>query len=186
MRMLYREAPVDAIVCSVGGGGLLNGVMEGVERHKKTIGRSGQTPRVLAVETVGADSLNASVRAGEHVTLPGISSIAASLGATRVSDKTWEWASTKKDELTSVTVTDPEAAMACVKFLEDVRILVEVACGATLATAYNGDLRRYLGKGMSDDEWRERNVVLVVCGGSNANMEVLQGYKALYGDKVLK
>ncbi|KAK5656306.1 hypothetical protein OQA88_4686 [Cercophora sp. LCS_1] len=184
MRMNHREASIDAVVCSVGGGGLLNGVMEGLERHKKTIGRPGQTPKVLAVETVGADSLNASVRAGEHVTLPKITSIAGSLGATRVSDKSWEWASTRKDDLISITVTDPQAAMACVRFLEDVRILVEPACGATLATAYYGNLRRQLGKGMSDDGWRERNVVLVVCGGSNANMEALQGYKELYGSEV--
>ncbi|KAK1760849.1 catabolic L-serine/threonine dehydratase [Echria macrotheca] len=183
MRLSHGEAPVDALVCSVGGGGLLNGIMEGLERHKRDISRPGnQMPRVLAVETVGADSLNASVRAGKHVTLPAITSIAASLGATRVSDKTWEWASTS-EHLISVTVTDAEAAMACVRFLDDVRILVEVACGATLATVYNGDLRKHVGKGMSDLEWASKNVVVVVCGGSNANLDVLLGYREKYGSK---
>ena len=179
MRLTHGEAPIDAFVCSVGGGGLLNGLMEGLERHKKAIGRLGQMPKVLAVETVGADSLNTSVKAGEHVTVPTITSIAKSLGATRVSEKSWEWASTSKD-LISTTVTDPEAAMACVRFLDDMRMLVEIACGATLATAYNGDLRKHLGKGLSDSEWASKTIVLVVCGGSNANLDVLHGYRETY------
>lgn len=172
--------PMDGIVCSVGGGGLMNGIMEGVVRHGKRLGRNGKLPKVLAMETVGADALNASVRAGEHVSLPAITSIATSLGATRVSKKAWEWASTSENCI-STTVTDGEAAMACVRFLEDQRILVEVACGATVVTAYNGDLRRCLGKGLSDEEWATRNVVLVVCGGSNANLDLLQSYRETYG-----
>ena len=178
-----RVDGVDAVVCSVGGGGLLNGVMEGLERNgKRMLGNGGEAVRVLAVETVGADSLFASVQAGELVTLPGITSIATSLGARRVAEKTWEWAQRVGSErLISSTVTDKEAAMACVRFLDDARILIEVACGATMATAYNGDLRRQLGKGLSDEEWARRNVVLVVCGGSNVSWEILEGYKATYG-----
>ncbi|MDA3913308.1 pyridoxal-phosphate dependent enzyme [Oleiagrimonas sp.] len=48
----------DAIVLSVGGGGLLCGVMEGLHRHGW-----GQVP-VLAVETQGAASFNSAVKAG--------------------------------------------------------------------------------------------------------------------------
>ncbi|KAL2025061.1 hypothetical protein VTK56DRAFT_63 [Thermocarpiscus australiensis] len=186
--------PVDAIVCNVGGGGLLNGVMEGLERHGELLARRETTgagagqgagaavPKVLAVETVGAESLHASVRAGELVTLPAITSIATSLGARRVSDKTWEWVRRAGPaNLISATVTDAEAATACVRFLDDARILIEVACGATVATAYNGDLRRYLGKGLTDEEWARRNVVLVVCGGSNISLEILEEYKKTFG-----
>ena len=91
---------------------------------------------MLAIETIGADSLNSSVRKGEHVTLPGITSIATSLGATKVSDKTWEWAErhaaiggrkNSDKKLISATVTDREAAIACVRFADDARMLVEVA-----------------------------------------------------------
>jgi L-serine/L-threonine ammonia-lyase len=155
--------------------------MEGLERNGKRLGgRDGV--KVLAVETVGAESLYASVQAGELVTLPGITSIATSLGARRVCEKTWEWAQKAGSEkLICSTVTDGEAAMACVRFLDDARILIEVACGATVATAYNGDLRRYLGKGLTDEEWAARNVVLVVCGGSNTSAELLEKYKETYG-----
>ncbi|KAK3377770.1 tryptophan synthase beta subunit-like PLP-dependent enzyme [Podospora didyma] len=182
--------PIDGIVCNVGGGGLLNGVMEGVERHKAQLGRrtadseQRTTPKVLAMETEGADCLNKSVQAGDMVTLPAITSIALSLGAKRVSEKSWEWAQRAGEDLTSATVPDAEAAMACVKFLDDSRILVEVACGATLATVYNGGLRKYLGKELNDDQWAQRNVVMVVCGGSNTNLQTVYGYRETYGKSV--
>lgn len=59
-----REEVPDAIVCSVGGGGLFSGIMQGVE------GIGWQT-KVLAVETVGADSLSQAVEKGELVKLNG-------------------------------------------------------------------------------------------------------------------
>jgi L-serine/L-threonine ammonia-lyase len=178
----YAGKKVDGVVCNVGGGGLFNGVLLGLEWWGKGMVRPGENGvKVLAVETVGADSLNASVKAGELVTLPGITSIATSLGARRVSEKSWEWVQRAGDNLISATVTDREAAMGCVRFLDDARILAEVSCGATLATAYNGYLRKYLGKGLSDKEWAERNVILVVCGGSNISWEILEKYKATYG-----
>ncbi|KAK0636352.1 tryptophan synthase beta subunit-like PLP-dependent enzyme, partial [Bombardia bombarda] len=176
------------IVCSVGGGGLLNGICAGLGMDRDSDqGLSGT--RVLAVETCGADSLHASVVAGEHVTLPGITSIATSLGATRVSARTWElaerWSSAGNGNgngklLTSMTVTDAEAAIACVRFLDDARQMVEPACGATVAVVYNGALRRCLGEGMSDEEWRGKNMVLVVCGGSNVSFQILDGYLKAY------
>lgn len=177
----YAGKRVDAIVCNVGGGGLLNGIMAGLEKRGKILARGGETVKVLAVETVGADSLNASVKAGELVTLPNITSIATSLGARRVSEKTWEWKQRAGENLISATVTDAEAAMGCVRFLDDARILAEASCGATVATAYNGDLRRCLGKGLTDEEWATRNVVLIVCGGSNISWEILEKYKKTYG-----
>jgi L-serine/L-threonine ammonia-lyase len=155
-----QPVTLDGVVCNVGGGGLLNGVMEGLERNAKLLAPS--KPKVLAVETVGADSLFASVQAGRLLTLPGITSVALSLGATRVSAKTWEWATSAKGNLISATVTDKEAVMGCARFLDDARMLIEVACGATVAMAYNGGLRRHLGEGLTDEEWAKKNVVLVV------------------------
>lgn len=187
----------DAIVCNCGGGGLLNGIMEGIERQtkqKRWAAAKHKKPRVMAVETVGADSLHASARAGENVALPGITSIASSLGAVRVSAKTWEWYAAKQSSaggddgngdgeslLTSVTVTDAEAVMGSARLADDALLLVEVACGATIATVYNGELRRTLGKGFSDAEWAAMNIVVIVCGGSNITLEMLRKYREEYG-----
>lgn len=171
--------PIAGIVCSVGGGGLVNGVMQGVTN----LPWSGTSPQVIAVETVGADALNASVRAGEHVTIPKISSIATSLGATRVSAQTWKYAHTRPETMQSVVVSDADAAISCVRFADDARLLVEVSCGATLAPVYRGDLREKVGRGCSDEEWKGKNVVLVVCGGSGVALETLAGYREKYGEE---
>lgn len=173
-------AAMDAIVCNVGGGGLMCGIMEGLQRHSLA-GADGSPPRVLAVETMGAHSLYASVMAGELVTLPNITSIATSLGAPRVAEKAFEWTRRFPSGIVSTTVTDAEAVMGSANFLDDTRMLVEVACGATIAPVYNGGLRKNLGKGMDDDEWAKKNVVLVVCGGSNINPKLLQQYREKYG-----
>lgn len=60
-----REKP-GAIVLSVGGGGLLNGVVEGLRRAQWD-----DVP-IIAMETMGAHSLNAAMSAGKLVTLPAI------------------------------------------------------------------------------------------------------------------
>ena len=56
----------DVVVVAVGGGGLMNGVLEGLHRVNW-----GDIP-VVAMETKGADSLNACVRTGEWAQLDGI------------------------------------------------------------------------------------------------------------------
>ncbi|KAI0835376.1 pyridoxal-phosphate dependent enzyme, partial [Hypoxylon sp. FL0890] len=173
----YNALQVDGIVCNCGGGGLLNGIMEGVQNNFKSTDRK---PKVLAVETAGADSLNASVKAGQLVTLPAITSIATSLGASRVSERTFKWTQ-EAPYLESLVVTDAEAVMGSVRFANDAFMLVEVACGATIATVYNGDLRRVIGEGLSDEEWSRKNVVVIVCGGRNVTLEVLRDYQEKYG-----
>ena len=60
-----KEKP-GAVVLSVGGGGLMNGVVEGL-RHAGWA----DVP-VVAMETHGAHSFNAAVKAGRLVTLPEI------------------------------------------------------------------------------------------------------------------
>lgn len=169
---------IDGIMCSVGGGGMLCGIMQGVQKMKDA---GNGSPKVLAVETVGGDSLNASVKAGEPVTLPAITTIATSLGAVRVADETFAWTQRAGGDLISVVVTDKESVIAISRFLDDARLLVESACAATIATVYNGDLRRCLGNNLSDEEWAEKNIIVVVCGGSNISFGMLEKYKRDFG-----
>lgn len=169
---------IDGIMCSVGGGGLLCGVMQGVQKLKDS-GRG--RPVVVAVETVGGNSLNASVQAGELVTLPAITTIATSLGATRVAEQAFAWTRRAGEGLVSTVVTDKDAVAAVSRFLDDERMLVETACAATIAAVYNGDLKRHLGKGLDNEEWAAKNIVIVVCGGSNINLGMLEKYRKEYG-----
>jgi L-serine/L-threonine ammonia-lyase len=101
----------DAVVLSVGGGGLLCGVVEGLRRHGW-----GQVP-VFAVETAGADSYAQSLAAGARIELPAITSIATSLGARRVSERAFALAS--EHPVRPVVVSDREAVQACLRFMDD-------------------------------------------------------------------
>ena len=146
----------DAVVLSVGGGGLLCGIAEGLQRNGL-----GAVP-IVAVETEGAASLRAALDAGQPVTLPRIDSIATSLGAKRVCDRAFEW--TRQHPVRSVLVSDDSALAACERFLDDHRILVEPACGASLAAAYAA---------ASELQEFER-VLVVVCGGATATIDQIR------------
>ena len=159
------DGDVAAIVCSVGGGGLFCGIMQGTE---------GSSTRVIAVETKGAESLHAALEAGELVTLPGITSLATSLGATQVCQKAFDYG--RQDRVTSVVVTDAQACKACLRFADEERMLVEPACGATLAIAYEGLLKRLI-PGLREDT----RVVLEVCGGKNVSLDHLRQWRETYG-----
>ena len=145
----------EVIVLSVGGGGLLCGVIEGLRRNHW------QDIPVIAVETEGADSLAQSVRAGVRVELPAIKSLATSLGARQVCERAFDL--TKQHRIDSVVVSDQAAVSACEQFIVDHRIVVEPACGAALAVAYQGikQIKPF------------KSALIIVCGGVTASLEQL-------------
>lgn len=154
----------DLVVLSVGGGGLLAGVVEGLRRNDLR-----HVP-VLAVETKGADSFALAVNTDQHVALSSISSIATSLGATKVSEHAFTLA--KTHSIHSHVVTDKQAVNACLQFLSDNRLLVEPACGASLAAVYDAD------KQALDILANKKNILVVVCGGVGASIEQLNDWNS--------
>lgn len=116
---------------------------------------------VVAVETLGADSLNSSIKSKQHITLPAITSRAVSLGARRVSQKTWDLVNNREFDVRSCVLTDDEAMMGCWRLADDERLLVEDACGVSVATCYNGMLSEMMPELREDDV-----IVVIVCGGT--------------------
>ncbi len=151
-----------AVVLSVGGGGLLAGVVEGMQAHGW-----GDVP-VLAAETEGAASFAAAVAAGRLVSLEGIDTIAATLGATTVCARALALA--QQHPITPWVVSDREALDACLRFADDHRLLVEPACGAALAPVYAAapPLRA---------RPQDGPVVVVVCGGAGVTLGQLQQWQ---------
>ncbi len=160
--------PIGAIVVSVGGGGLLCGVLEGCERQ-------GVTPKIVAAETEGASSFGQAWEKGEVITLPEINSVATSLGATSVTPVVLERAKAYIGGFGTSICSDAEAVEACLRFAQDHRILVEPACGAGLAAAYSQRLRESVLKDVDGP------IVLEVCGGSGVSIELLQQWKLQFG-----
>ncbi|MBI6899124.1 pyridoxal-phosphate dependent enzyme [Pseudomonas putida] len=149
----------DAVVLSVGGGGLLRGVVEGLQRN------GWHDVPVLAVETDGAASLHAAMAAGHTVELPRIASVATSLGAKRVAEQAL--ACTHQHPVLSHLVSDREALDACERLLRDHRLLVEPACGAALALLERPEAMATYG-----------NVLVIVCGGATATLEQIRAWRA--------
>lgn len=145
----------DLIVLSVGGGGLMCGVLEGLHRHgHKDI-------PILACETDGAKSFHESLQAGKVKTLDRITSIAKTLGAKTISSEAFSWS--QIHSIKTWQGSDRMAVEACQKFLNQSRIMVEPACGISLAAIYQKAklLKDY------------KNILVVVCGGSGVSTEEL-------------
>ncbi|QSZ29413.1 hypothetical protein DSL72_003927 [Monilinia vaccinii-corymbosi] len=173
---------LDAVVCSVGGGGLLNGIMQALDRCGRLGSRKGSArggTKVIAVETEGTASFKAALQKRELVRLDGIDSIATSLGVPQVAAKTLEWGIGYEKNVRSVVLGDAESVRGMVWMADEERILVESACGVSVAVAINGVLRKILEE---DGESVEgKNVVIVVCGGSNISLKTLTEYRETFG-----
>jgi L-serine/L-threonine ammonia-lyase len=165
----FSEEKPDAIICSVGGGGLFIGVQHGL----RNAGWS-DVP-VVVVETSGAASLRAALDAGELTTLPAITSQATSLGATRVAEEAFAFG--KAPNVRSVVLSDAEAAMGCWRLADDERLMVELASGVNAALCYDGRLEKALGKRLTKDF----KVLIVLCGGSNVTVDMLAQWRRDFG-----
>ncbi|KAA0943328.1 MULTISPECIES: pyridoxal-phosphate dependent enzyme [unclassified Pseudomonas] len=153
---ILEDCPqVDAIVTSVGGGGLLAGVLVGLERHER------YDCKVIACETQGAASFAAAVDAGHPVRLAKIDTIAKSLAATQVAG--WPVEHIQGFPHQCVVLSDSEAMMGVARYADDLRQLVEPACGVSLAVAY-----------LDHPAIAEaQDVVIIVCGGVSISAETV-------------
>lgn len=148
----------DAVVASVGGGGLACGILSGMERQ------GWDDVPLITVETEGAASFTTSVKTNEWVTLAKIDSIATTLGAKRVAKTLFEWRN--KHVIFPSTVSDRSAVLACQSFLNDHRVLVEPASGAALSVIYekNEKIMQY------------KSILVIVCGGVGISPALLTEY----------
>lgn len=201
----------DVVTCSVGGGGLLRGIIHGInttiEQHPTFA--SPRKPRLVACQDFGAHSFGASFNqwlrsadgdeAGSVVSLSAITSQATSLGAKSCSAAALAAAiqysrserivddldapPPRAPHLSTVIVDDAISASACWQFDRDHQLMVEMACGAALSPIYLP--QRILNAVLDpEEEWpgERLTVVVVVCGGSKVDREMLGTYEREYGE----
>jgi threonine dehydratase len=147
------------VIASIGGGGMACGVTIAVKGIKPEI-------RAWGVETVGADAMAKAVAAGEPITLPAITSIAKTLGAPYVTERTLQIVQQYLETVT--VVTDAEAVEALLFIAERLKVITEPAASCTLAAAEK----------LRDNFTPESHVVLVLCGGNTTIADVC-GYLAM-------
>lgn len=143
----------DWVVASVGGGGLLCGIMEGMERN------GWKKASFLAAETHGAASFARSLEAGELVSIDSIDTIATSLGAKRVAEEAFAWS--QRRQVKSHLCTDREAVEGMKAVADAFDVIVEPACGATLSTVFAPAPQFASGS----------KILAIVCGGATVDAE---------------
>lgn len=145
---LLRQAPdLDAIVCPIGGGGLIAGVAVAVKSLRPRI-------RLIGVESEATGNFAAALRAGKPVRVPRRATLADGLATLTVGTNAFALARTRVDEV--VAVAEDAIALAILRMLELEKTVVEGAAAAPLAAMLSGKLSHLA----------NQRVALVVCGGN--------------------
>ncbi|MCX7558186.1 pyridoxal-phosphate dependent enzyme [Sulfitobacter sp. F26204] len=147
LELMGRVPDLDAVVVSVGGGGLISGVAAAT----KLINPGCQ---VYGVEPQGADAMSRSLMLGAPVTLENVDTIADSLGPPMALPLGYMMCAAYVDAI--VTVSDDEICAGMVVLQQEAKLAVEPAAGAAIAGVLGPLARRLQGK----------RVGVVVCGAN--------------------
>nr|KAF6467661.1 serine dehydratase [Rousettus aegyptiacus] len=131
------------------------------------------------METIGAHSFHAATAAGTLVSLAQITSVAKALCVKTVGAQTLKLY--QEHPIFSEVISDQEAVAAIEKFVDDEKVLVDPACGATLAAVYSHVVQKLQREGKLCAPLS--SLVVIVCGGSNISLAQLQALKKQLGMK---
>jgi threonine dehydratase len=147
LEVLEQVPDLDAIVCPVGGGGLLAGVSLAVKSLRPRV-------KVIAVESTATGNLTAALAAQQPVTVSRRPTLADGLATLTVGPNSFSLIKDRVDRV--VQVTENDISLAILRLLEVEKLVVEGAAATPLAALLSGRL----------PELRDKKVVLVICGGN--------------------
>jgi threonine dehydratase len=147
LEVLEQVKDLDAIVCPVGGAGLLAGVAIAVKSLRPRI-------QVIGVESTATGNFTAAMRAGRPVRVPRRATLADGLATLTVGENAFALARPRVDKI--VRVAEDWIALAILRMVELEKTVVEGAGVAPLAALMSGQLPSLRGK----------RVALVVAGGN--------------------
>jgi len=156
MEILRQHAdPIDAVFCSVGGGGLISGVAAYIKRLRP------QT-RIVGVEACDADAMDRSLRAGRRVKLDHVGLFADGAAVKYVGKETFRLCRKYVDEMVLVNT---DAICAAIKdVFEDTRSILESAGALAVAGALEYARRHQL----------KDSTLVAVASGANMNFDRLR------------
>jgi threonine dehydratase len=154
LEILEQVQDVDAVIASIGGGGLIAGVALAVKSIRPQI-------QVLGVEPAHAACYVAALAAGQPVDIDLKPTLADGLAVARVGPGSFALARGLVDQV--VTVDETDLAVAILRLIELEKSVVEGAGAAPFAALLAGKLPQLAGK----------RVVLVLSGG-NIDLNALQ------------
>lgn len=147
LELLDQVRELDAIICPIGGGGLIAGVAVAVKALRPKI-------RLIGVEAAATGNFSAALRAGRPVKVPRRATLADGLATLTVGATAFALARRLVDKI--VKVDEAAIALAILRMLELEKTVVEGAAATPLAALMSGRLPELAGQ----------RVALVVCGGN--------------------
>jgi threonine dehydratase len=147
LEILEQVPDLDAIVCPIGGGGLIAGLSLAVKSVRPKV-------RVIGVESKATGNYAAAIKAGHPVVQPRRPTLCDGLATLTVGANAFSIARKHVDEV--VSVSEDAIALAILRMVELEKTVVEGAAAAPLAAMMSGKLPKLAGK----------NVALAVCGGN--------------------
>ena len=156
MEILRQHSrPIDAVFVPVGGGGLIAGIASYVKRvSPKT--------RIVGVEPVDSNAMQASLKAGRRVMLEHVNLFADGVAVKQVGRETFRIARELVDEM--VLVDTDETCAAIKDIFEDTRTVVEPSGALALA-----GIKRWLERRRVKDR-----ALVAICCGANMNFDRLR------------
>ncbi|UCG73896.1 MAG: threonine/serine dehydratase [Chromatiales bacterium] len=145
LEWIEQTAPLDAVIVSVGGGGLISGVASAFRLLSPNT-------QIIGVEPEGADVMQRSLAAGTPQNMPTVTTIADSLGPPAAEPLTFEFCREYVHEFVRVSDAQIRDAMALIFY--DLNQAVEPA-GAAATAALIGPLRERL---------RGQRIGVLICG----------------------
>ena len=146
LEMLAQEPTLEAIVCPIGGGGLIGGLACAVKSIRPEV-------RIIGVQTARLPSMRAALEHREPVTIPRATTVADGIAVRRAGDHTYPLVRRYVDSI--VTVEEEEIAKAILLLLEREKTLAEGAGAAALAAVLHDKT------GLTG-----RRIGVLVCGGN--------------------
>lgn len=124
LEIINEMSDVDAVVCAIGGGGLISGVACAIKSLNPNI-------KVYGVQAEGAPSMYNSIKAGKPLSLDNVSTVADGIQVKAPGEHTFEYVKKYVDDI--VTVSDDEIASAILELIESQKMIAEGAGAAPLA-----------------------------------------------------
>lgn len=160
---ILEELPQSTdVIISIGGGGLIAGMIVALKTLKPEI-------RIWGVETEGAPTMGKALEAGEVVEIKP-DTLAKTLSAYVIAEDALILA--QKHLAGYVTVSDREAIAAQQLLLERAKVLTELASSCTLAA----------GEKIKDRFSAEDHVVLFLCGGNESLANMIAYHELMKSD----
>ncbi|WP_434293764.1 threonine ammonia-lyase [Clostridium botulinum] len=124
LEILEEIEDIDAIIVSIGGGGLISGIAVAAKSIKPDI-------KIIGVQSAIIASTKASLEKNEIVTLPGAKSLADGISVKTPGDIAFKYIREYVDEV--VTVTEDEIAYGIFELIEKTKVIAEGAGASTVA-----------------------------------------------------